>query len=91
MNIVARQNKLAKIMSKIELAQDWNRIAFLASFGAVLHACTCIGSPKKMNVVDYAAVPAIILTAKRSFSLAKKEQQGQNIWHSLQQKAVTRS
>lgn len=91
MDTSARQNKLANIMSKIETAQNWNKIAFLISFGAVLHACSCLGSDKKMGVVDYASVPAIILSGKKAFSLANKEEKSRKLWGLLQQKSADHS
>ncbi len=91
MDISARQNKLANIMLKIEKAQNWNKIAFLISFGAVLHACTWLGSDKKMGCVDYASVPATVLSVKKALSLASKEEKSRKLWSLLQQKSANRS
>ncbi len=88
MDTSARLKKTHSLMRKIELHQDLNRIFILCSLGAVIHALTCFGTPKKLNTVDYLGVPACAVAFKRARCLSKKEEQGLKIWHTLQAKTA---
>lgn len=88
MDIIARQNAVLRCMKKNESHQDWNRWLFLISLGAVLHSVACLNTPKKLNAVDYVGIPVCAWALKNTFSLHKKEEKGQKLWHALQCKAA---